>query len=203
MLALLIIEYLKVRRNYDYREKFKRQFKPVVSHVKDTSQVLDGSGASVMVIHNNKIVIEEYWEKHSKAPDAIPIQEETQFHVASVRKSYIGFAVAYAIHHGYIESIDDEVNKYLPVKYTELFKNTTIRHLLTHTHGLNTEEGKIIREFASGHSWAYRDMGIELLTQIVKLTTGKTIAQILREQVFKPLEFNESGWHDEANEKLV
>lgn len=183
--------------------KLNNQFNAVGSNVKKTAQLVDCSGASVMVIHKNKIVSEEYWGRHSKTPDARSIQEDSQFHVASVRKSYIGFAVAYAVHHSYIESIDDEVTKYLPVNITEHLKNTTIRHLLTHTHGLHTIEGNIIREFPPGQSWAYRDIGIELLTQIIKLTTGKTIAQILREQVFYPLEFTESGWHDEANEKLV
>lgn len=156
-----------------------------------------------MVIYKDKIVSEEYWGKHSKAPDARSIQEDSQFHVASVRKCYIGFAVAYAVHHGYIESIDDEVAKYLNLTSNKLLKNITIRHLLTFSHGLNINEGQIIREFEPGHSWAYRDINIELLTQVVKLTTGKTIAQILKEQVFKPMEFKESGWHDETTEKLV
>lgn len=125
-------------------------FNSVVSHVKNTYDLVDGSGAAVMVIHNDKMVVEEYWGNHSKEPDARPIQEDSEFHVASVRKSYIGFAVAYAVHHGYIESIDDEVTKYLPGTVTELFNKITIRHLLTHTHGLNTQEGRIIREFAPG-----------------------------------------------------
>lgn len=184
------------------KRKLNNQFNSVVSHVKKTSQVVDCSGASVMVIHKNKIVSEEYWGKHSKAPDARSIQEDSQFHVASVRKCYIGFVVAYAVHHGYIKSIDDEVIKYLNLN-NKLLKNTTIRHLLTHSHGLNTIEGKIIREFEPGVSWAYRDINIELLTQVVKITTGETISQILKEQVFIPLEFKETGWHDETNEKLV
>ncbi|WP_067726712.1 serine hydrolase domain-containing protein [Oceanobacillus damuensis] len=183
--------------------KLNSQFSSLVSQVKETSQTVDCSGASVMVIHNNKIVTEVYWGNHSKAPDAKPIQKDSQFHVASVRKSYIGFAVAYAVHYGYIESIDDEVTKYLSAVSTDIFKQITIRNLLTHTHGLNTTEGKLIREFAPGQSWAYRDIGSELLSQVVKLATGKTIAQILKEQVFKPLEFKETGWHDEPNENLV
>lgn len=179
------------------------QFSSVVSHVKDTSEVVDCSGASVMVIHHDKIVSEEYWGKHSKEPDARPIQEDSQFHVASVRKSYLGFAVAYAVHNGYIDSIDDPFTKYLPIENKGSFKNITIRHLLTHTHGLNTIEGHIVKEFPPGQGWAYRDVNIELLTQIVKSTTGKTVSQILNEEVFKPLEFKETGWHDEPNEKLV
>ncbi|MFB5087718.1 serine hydrolase [Psychrobacillus sp. PGGUH221] len=178
-------------------------FNSVVMHVKKTSEEVDCSGASVLIIHKDKIVAEEYWGKHSKASGARPIQEDSQFHVASVRKSYIGFAASYAIHNGYIKSIDDEVNKYLPVPNMDLYNKTTIRHLLTHTHGLNLQDSNIVREFPPGQSWAYRDIGVDLLTQIIKLTTGKTIVEILYEEVFNPLDFQETGWHDDSNTKLV
>ncbi|MFJ7728690.1 serine hydrolase domain-containing protein [Neobacillus sp. NPDC097160] len=183
--------------------KLNGQFNSVVSQVKNTYDMVDGSGAAMIIIHKDKIVSEEYWGKHSKAPNARTVQEDSQFHVASVRKSYIGFAVAYAVYNGSIDSIDDEVTKYLSVTDAELFDKTTIRHLLTHTHGLNTQEGSIIREFAPGKGWAYRDINIEMLTQMVKSTTGRTIAEILKEKVFNPLGFKETGWYDEVNEKLV
>ncbi|WP_066394179.1 serine hydrolase domain-containing protein [Neobacillus mesonae] len=183
--------------------KLNNRFASVVTHVKNTAQALDCSGASVMVIHNDKVVTKEYWGKHSKDPNARPIHEDSQYHVASVRKSYIGFAAAYAVFNGFIDSIDDPITKYLSFTNEEFLKKITIRHLLTHTHGLNTIDGKLIREFAPGQSWAYRDINIELLTQIFKNSTGKTIAQILNEEVFKPLGFRETGWYDEPNEKLV
>ncbi|MED3574243.1 serine hydrolase domain-containing protein [Cytobacillus praedii] len=185
------------------KKKLNNQFQSVELHARNTSNAVDCSGASVMVIHNDQIVTEAYWGKHSKASEARPVQEDSQFHVASVRKSYIGFAAAYAIHNGYISSIDDEVTKYLPNVNTELFAKTTIRHLLTHTHGLQTFEGKTIREFPPGQSWAYREISIEILTQIIHHSTGRTIAEILKEQVFNPLSFNETGWHDEPSEKLA
>ncbi|MED4205957.1 serine hydrolase domain-containing protein [Neobacillus mesonae] len=183
--------------------KLNDQFGSVVRHVKSTAKALDCSGASVMIIHKDRIVSEEYWGKHSKDPNAKPIQVDSQFHIASVRKSYIGFATAFAVFNGYIDSIDDPITKYLSFANEEFLKNITIRQLLTHTHGLHTIDGKLIREFAPGQSWAYRDINIELLTQIIKNSTGKTIAQILNEEVFKPLGFRETGWYDEPNDKLV
>lgn len=184
-------------------KKVSQNFKPVVAHVRNTSKLVDCSGAAVFIIKNDKIVTEEYWGKHSNDSSARNIQEDTQFHVASVRKSYIGFAVAYAVTNGYIDSIDDPVIKYLPLLDSEKLDGTTLRHLLTHTHGLKSHEGKIQREFLPGHKWAYRAINIDLLTQIVKKTTGKTVAEIVSEQVFQPLNFNETGWHGELNENLV
>lgn len=185
------------------RKKLNEKFNSVVSHVKNTYELVDGSGAAVVIIQNDEIVTEDYWGKQSKANNDRNIQEDTQFHVASVRKSYIGFAVANAVHNGYIDSIDDPVVKYLPSFKTKLSHTTTLRHILTHTHGLNSIEGEIQREFTSGQNWAYRGIGIDMLTQIVENTTGKSVAEIVSEQVFHPLNFKETGWYGELNENLV
>ncbi|MFJ7756339.1 serine hydrolase domain-containing protein [Peribacillus muralis] len=184
-------------------KKINTQFNSVVSNVRKTSELVDCSGASVFIIHNDTIVTEEYWGKHSKDPNSRLVQEDTQFHVASVRKSYIGFAVAYAVNKGYLDSIDDLIVKYLPSNRMPILNGTTIRHLLTHTHGLTSINGELYREFPSGEDWAYRGIGIDILTQIVKNATGKSIAEILTNNVFKPLNFTETGWYGEINEKLA
>lgn len=161
------------------KRKFTNQFNVVASHVHNTYQSLNATGAAVIVIHKDKIVKETYWGRQSKASNARAIQEDTQFHVASVRKSYIGFAVAYAIHKGFISNIDDQASQYLPSVDHDLLKDTKIRHLLTHTHGLRTVNNHIVREFLPGESWAYRDICVELISQVIKNTTGKTIADIV------------------------
>lgn len=185
------------------KHRRSNQFDAVVSHVRNTFDSVVGTGAAVLVIHEDAIVVEEYWGKQSLDAQAKKIQQDTQFHVASVRKSYIGFAVAYAVHHRKIHSIDDPVTEYLPFLDSDLMKGTTIRHLLTHTHGSHIKEGSIYREFAPGKSWSYRGVGIDMLAQIVKMSTGKTIAQIVGEQVFLPLGFTESGWYGTLHEKLA
>jgi hypothetical protein len=61
-------------------------FNSVVSNVRKTSELVDCSGASVFIIHNDNIVTEEYWGTHSKAPNSRHIQEDTQFHVHQLEK---------------------------------------------------------------------------------------------------------------------
>jgi len=180
-----------------------KQFDRVVSHVRKTSEEVDCSGASVLIMHEDKIVTEEYWGWHSKSPCSRPIQKDTQFHVASVRKSYLGFSVAYAVNEGYIRSIDDLILNYLPDNSNPVFTGITIRHLLTHTHGLKSNNGEIYSEFPTGDNWAYRGVGIDILAQIVKNSTGKSVAEIVNTNVFKPLNFTETGWYGDLNDKLV
>jgi CubicO group peptidase (beta-lactamase class C family) len=188
----------------ELRQTLTKQFNPLVSHVERTYEHVIGSGAALMVIHRDEIVMETYWGKQSLEQSARTVQADTQFHAASVRKSYIGYAAAYAVTSGAIASIDDQVMKYLPHLDEERMTGTTIRHLLTHTHGLHgTYTGEIVREFPAGSSWAYRGVGIDMLAQIVKRTTGKTIAQIVQEQVFQPLGFMETGWRAQMDPKMV
>jgi CubicO group peptidase (beta-lactamase class C family) len=180
-----------------------RQFDPVADHVYQTHEAVEASGSAAIVIHNGLVVTEAYRGSQADDSNARPVQADTQFLVASVRKSYIGFAVAYAVYHGFIGSIDDRVTKYLPELDEDLLDGTTIRHLLTHTHGLRSNQGAVHRDFPPGHSWAYRGVSIEMLTEIVKLATGKTIAAIVTEQVFQPLGFQESGWYAAKHENLA
>ncbi|WP_229593699.1 serine hydrolase domain-containing protein [Rossellomorea vietnamensis] len=180
-----------------------KDFSPVLDHVKSTFNKVICSGASTLIIHKESIVLEEYIGKQSRKEDTRTVQADTQFHVASVRKSYIGFAVSYALYYGYINSIDDPVLSYLPELDENVWKGTAIRHLLTHTHGLTQESKEDVREFTPGSSWSYRQIGIEALTQIVKRTTGKSVADIIHENVFIPLGFTESNWYSQKHDRLV
>lgn len=183
--------------------KPNHKFSSVLNHVQNTFNQVLCSGASVFIIHNDTIVLEDYIGKQSNNSGARIVNEETQFHVASVRKSYIGFAVAYALYNNDIEHIDDLVLKYLPKLDETIWKKTTIRHLLTHTHGLNQMEETIFREHPPGQSWTYRQVGIDALTKIVKMTTKKSVSEIIHEHVFSPLGFSESNWYAHKHNKLA
>ncbi|MCA0984354.1 beta-lactamase family protein [Halobacillus yeomjeoni] len=181
----------------------KRSFSPILDHVNRTFNHVVCSGASTLVIHNDSVVLEKYIGRQADEEESRLVQADTQFHVASVRKSYIGFAVAYAVFYGYINDIDDCVLTYLPELEETIWKDTTIRHLLTHTHGLKQESDRDVRDFVPGSSWSYKQIGIDVLTQIVKRTTNMTVSEIIHENVFIPLGFKESNWYSKKNKHLV
>ncbi|WP_349772314.1 serine hydrolase domain-containing protein [Lederbergia citrisecunda] len=178
-------------------------FNSVIHNVMETSNQVNCTGAGVMLMHKGEVVVEKYWGKQSNHPNARNIQPDTQFHIASVRKSYIGYAVAYAVYHGYIQSIDDPITHYLPLANDAVYNGVLIRHLLTHTHGLTKKDHQIQQEFAPGTSWAYRGAAIEILTDLVEKTTGKTVAMILQETIFEPLQLVETGWYSSVKENFV
>ncbi|WP_253896187.1 serine hydrolase [Solibacillus sp. R5-41] len=179
-------------------------FQSVIHSVENTYQTLDCTGAALVIFHNNELQLEQYWGKHSAKEDARFVQPDTKFHIASCRKSYVAFAVAYALHHGFIQSLDDEILNYLPLsKQKELYKGTTIRHLVTHSHGLTERNGEVEREFIAGMSWAYRGLNVELISEIIQFTTKKTIADILNDKVFTPLNFTETNWYNTFDDTFV
>jgi len=180
------------------------QFKLLIEHVRKLHELRMASASALMVIHNDKIVTETYEGFHSNFPGTKPIQLQSQFNVASVRKSFIGFAVAWAMYHGDLSSIDNPVQKYLPELDKDVMEGITLRHLLTHTHGIRTnEKGQLYNHFSAGNGRDYRGENIKMLTDIVHKVTGKTVAQICQEQVFHPMGLSEIGWRTELDEELV
>ena len=168
-------------------------FDDVHAHVKESAEELGASGGNLFIIHKDKIVTESYFGKQSHANHARDIQADTQFHIASVRKAYIGFAAAYATYNGYF-SIDDPIQQFVKDSHLSAYEGVTIRHLLTHTHGLRIVDGILISEYRPGESWAYRGPSIDLLTTIIKKTTGKSVSEIVKEQVFNSIGFHSSEW---------
>ncbi len=176
----------------------------VIDAVEKTYQTLNCTGAALILYQNNELKIEKYWGNHSAKENARAIQVDTKFHLASCRKSYIAYAVAYALHNGFLRSLDDEVLQYLPSsQQLAVYKGTTIRHLVTHSHGLTDSSGDVIREFDAGTSWAYRGINVEIISQIIQHTTKRTIADILQTEVFSPLGFKETNWYNTFDETFV
>ncbi len=197
-----------IKSNINIRDNVKKEenhiFDEVVNKVKNTGDFIKASASSVFIIHKDKIVTEKYFGQHSHKEFTRKIDCKSRFNVASARKSYIGFAVAYALLNKYIHSIDDYVIDYLPNLDKGVIDKTTIRHLLTHTHGLNSDENRnLIRDFPCGTNWEYVNEGIKLLTDIVETTTEKTVSQILQETVFNPFNLSETGWEIEIKEDQV
>lgn len=179
-------------------------FNSVIQSVENTYQTLDCTGAALVIFHNNQLQVEQYWGKQSAKKNARLVQPDTKFHIASCRKSYVAFVVAYAIHQGFIQSLDDEILTYLPeIQRKEIYRGTTIRHLVTHSHGLTEQNGEVIREFTAGTRWAYRGINVELISEIIKFTTHKTIADIVNDEVFTPLQFTETDWYNTFDDTFV
>jgi CubicO group peptidase (beta-lactamase class C family) len=179
-------------------------FQKLISYVEDIGERNHSSGAALVIIRDNKIVLEHYSGHHANTANARPIDENSQFNVASARKSYLGLVIAYALYEGKMNSLDDLAALYFDNFDKQQLGKTTIRHLVTHSHGLHQRaDGTIFREFEPGEGWAYRGINVVMMTELVNRLYGKGFPELLEERVFKPLGLRETAWQIEPSEKLV
>ncbi|MFD0696662.1 serine hydrolase domain-containing protein [Paenibacillus sp. GCM10027628] len=185
--------------NLEVRDS-KNAFSELNEYVLETKNLIPASAASTFVIQNDYIVNEWYSGYHDLSDRSRMVDAESQFNVASVRKTYLGFAVSLALYEGRIKSLDDRVTDYLDDVNESVMSNTMIRHLLTHTHGLESPHQ---RGFPPGTDWKYNNAGVNLLIRIVQKVFGQPLSQVMEKRVFIPCGLKETGWRKHENEKLV
>lgn len=176
----------------------------LIVYVEEIMNLNHSSASALIVIKDNEIVLEHYKGYQSNSVSSAPITRSSKFNIASARKSYLGLAIAYALYEKKIKSIDDYAKDYFDQYDKELLANTTIRHLVTHSHGLHQKgDGTLYREFDAGKGWAYRGINVTMMTELINKLYGKSFSQILKERVFLPLGLNETAWYTNPNEELV
>ena len=163
----------------------------------------------VMIIHNDSIVYEKYWDDFTA---------DTYATIFSVSKSITSLMCGIAIDDGYIKSIDDPVTDYLPElkKKDPMWQKLTIRHLLDMRSGLDFDDtyeftswkdlkmlnamaklnyGHNIRKQIRGLKFRcepgtqrrYESMTAAILGVVIESASGKRFADYLSEKVWQPL----------------
>ncbi|MEF2965396.1 serine hydrolase domain-containing protein [Paenibacillus sp. M1] len=177
-----------------------KSFNALNNYVSEVKNKNSATAAATFIIHNDRIVNEWYSGVHDNFLESRLVDEESRFNVASVRKTFLGFATSLALHQGKIRSIDDLVVDYLNDLDREVLNHTTIRHLLTHTHGLESLDRRL---FLQGTDWKYNNVGVNLLIEIIRKLYKMPLAQLIEECIFSPTGFNQTGWCKDQNNKLV
>ncbi|MBM3877668.1 MAG: beta-lactamase family protein [Verrucomicrobia bacterium] len=191
------------------------------------------SGAVTLVARRGQVVGVEalgYADLASKRP----MRAEDIFWIASMTKPITGVAVLMLQDDGKL-SIEDPVEKHLP-EFKGLWlvasrtndaatlkrphRKITLRDLLTHTAGLNTETPDVGRDlslaertlfysqqplaFEPGSRWQYSNPGINALGRIVEVVAQKDFASFLDDRLFKPLGMKDTTfWPTESQAKRV
>lgn len=141
------------------------------------------------------------------------LQIDTSFDTASISKTFTAMSVMILAERGKLK-YEDALTKYFP----ELpYQGITIRHLLTHTSGLpeyfdvyfnkfkQWDKSKILKNadlidlfqtekpavrFAPGEKFEYSNTAFCFLASIVEKVSGQKFEQLLQDNIFKPLEMN-------------
>ena len=173
----------------------------------------DVPGGSVMVMKDGKITFQEEYGM-ANLTYGVPFQTNTRHNIGSTSKQFTAFAILLLAEQGKL-SLDDDIRKHIPE--LPAFEDTVrIRHLLTHTSGyreyLNTlsmtgrdissqlSMDKIIEivqnqpelQNKPGDEWNYNNTGFALMSEVVKRTTDTPFPQWMKENLFQPLEMNQT-----------
>jgi CubicO group peptidase (beta-lactamase class C family) len=150
----------------------------------------------------------------------VPMQPDMIFRVGSITKQFTAIAILQLMEQGKL-SLQDDITRFIPDYPTQAYK-ITIEHLLTHTSGIKSYTGvpdfqKYIKEdlspaeaidkfknlpmeFAPGTKWNYNNSGFFLLGYIIEKASGKTYAEYIEENLFKPAGMTNSLY---GNDKII
>jgi D-alanyl-D-alanine carboxypeptidase len=170
-------------------------------------------GAAIAVIQNGKIVKRGVHGVASLEHN-VKVTTETVFEIGSVSKQMTAAGIMLLVEDGKV-SLDEKISAYLP-NAPDVWKDVTVRHLLTHTSGIKnytgltgfelsrrvTIDGFIKQlsehplEFTPGEKNIYSNSGYNLLAHIIQTRSGKSFMDFMRERVFLPLGMTKTGDRD-------
>jgi len=151
------------------------------------------------------------------------VTPQTIFQTGSVGKQFTSMAVMMLVEEGKI-GLDDKVSKYIP-ESPSIWKDVTIRNLLTHTSGIADYGGdvgplgnavidvrrdyteqelippfaKMKMDFPPGEKWSYSNTGYVLLGIVIHRVTGEFYGDFLQQRIFKPLGMSSTHIISEAD----
>jgi CubicO group peptidase (beta-lactamase class C family) len=166
-----------------------------------------GVAMSVAVARGSELV---YERTHGPADLELGVaaNERTLFRIGSITKQFTAAAILVLAERGKL-SVDDPLTRFLP-DYPTHGHEITLRHLLTHTAGVQnyTDMGPrwenvrthalsdaemvalwkdLPLEFAPGERWRYSNSGYYLLGLVIEKASGQSYADFLRTTLFEPL----------------
>lgn len=133
------------------------------------------------------------------------VTPETVFQIQSVTKQFVATAIMMLVEEGKI-CVDRKVSEYLEGT-PDLWKDITVRHLLTHTSGikdfineptaslrLDVTDDEVFAataarplNFEPGERYAYSNSNYHLLAMMIRKLTGEHYGTFLKKRVFDPL----------------
>jgi len=176
----------------------------VAKHLQEPGAV----GVSVGVARGGKAIVAKGYGLADVELD-VYANKDTMFRIGSVTKQFTAAAIMRLVEQGKL-GLDDDINKHLPAPGFPLQGNTvTIRQLLTHTSGIpsytdqdewfklipqeltNDEMLALVKDkpfdFKPGQQHKYNNTGYYLLGMIIEKISGKTYAEHMEAEFFKPL----------------
>ncbi|OWO79564.1 hypothetical protein B5C26_20550 [Photorhabdus luminescens] len=205
------------------RDKIKLLLKKIDELV-DIENKKNGGALAVAITHGNETIYKRYIGQASIEHSTV-VTPNTKFYMASVSKQLTAFCIALLEKEGKL-NVKDKVEKYVDY-FPAHFSGITIEHLIHHTSGLRDKyvpyglAGKnsdfdhrsmeLLRKliqrqqklnFTPGEYFRYSNTGYNLLAEIIKVVSGKSLREYAKENIFIPLKMNNTSFYDDVTEVI-
>jgi CubicO group peptidase (beta-lactamase class C family) len=169
---------------------------------------------AVLVAEQGKVVYKDAFGLANREWN-IPNSTDTKFMIGSVSKPFTAMLVLLQVQKGLID-VNKTLSTYLPEFRNKPAANVTIKQLLSHTSGMSNYD--VIKDFfpavsrrsftreeylkvyidsalsfEPGTRYAYSSWGYFTLGYLVEKVTGKSYADLMKEEIFIPLKMDHSG----------
>lgn len=175
---------------------------------------------SVLVADNGKIIYKKGFGMANMEWD-IPNQPNTKHRLGSITKQFTAMLVLQLVADGKLD-LQAPITTYLPDYPKDKGDKITTHHLLTHTSGIPnytafprffqdesrnpyTPDEFVKKfqdkdlDFSPGEKFSYSNSGYFLLGVIAEKLSGKTYETLLHDNIFTPLNMNDSGYDNHAD----
>lgn len=169
-------------------------------------------GVAIVVVQDNEIIFSKGYGVADQAGTRPVDPAQTIYNASSVGKLFTATAVMQLVEQGLVD-LDADVNQYLTGFTVESDPPVTLRHLLTHTGGVESsflgaevyhpEDIISMSEFfkqrppvvnmTPGTAISYSNHGMALAGHIVETVTGQAYDDYLTQNIFTPLKMNYSA----------
>lgn len=169
-------------------------------------------GANVAVVRGDKYLHAKGYGRMSIEYD-LPWTLESRSRLYSASKHFVGVACLLLEDQGKL-TLEDDIRKYLP-EMPQYAQKITLRHLLSNTSGIRDDEGTLNMfgfnatypisleyiydnvitrmkklNFSPGSACLYSNSGFRLIAMIIERVSGKSFPEWMEQNIFKPLEMN-------------
>lgn len=154
---------------------------------------------ALVVWHDGRFVVCEYADGSPRKLQAM-----------SITKSIASLAIGRMLTTGALRSLDTPVHEFFPEWRQGQKRSITVRHLLTHTSGIQDlpnagteiESSPDVVKLAlaaelvdpPGSRFTYNNKAVNLLAGIVRVQTGKPLDRYLKDEVFSPVGIHDVDW---------
>jgi CubicO group peptidase (beta-lactamase class C family) len=185
-----------------------------INEVLTRASQLGQFNGSALVAENGKVIFKKGFGLANMDWN-IPNSPDTKFRIGSMTKQFTSMLILQLVNQGKIK-LDGKLSDYLPDYRKDTGDKVTIHHLLNHTSGIPDYTGNsdFVRndsrdpytvsefikkyvsgdlEFEPGTKFSYDNSGYFLLGAVIEKVTGKTYAQVLKENILEPVGMKDTG----------